>query len=86
MVNFMKAELKYFIMISPTLLGKLKKSRAIRMKWCRTESYALARSSQITCSSVLYLLAESIEFHILCECSRHPGKPGIPAFRTDVFI
>ena len=30
----MKAELKYFIMISPTLLGKLKKSRAIRIYIC----------------------------------------------------
>ena len=32
----MKAELKFFIMISP---GKLKKWRAIRIKWCRTETY-----------------------------------------------
>ena len=86
MVNFIKAKLKYFIMISQTLPGKLKNSRAIQIKWCETELYALARSSQITCSSVLSLLAESIEFHIICECSRHPGKPGIPAFWTDVFI
>ena len=54
--------------------GKLKKSRAIRIKWCGIESYALARSSQITCSSVLSLLAESIEFHIICESSRHRGR------------
>ena len=61
-VNFMKAELKYSIMILPTLLGKLKNSRAIRIKWCKTEPYALARLSQITCSSVLFLWAESIDF------------------------
>ena len=73
-------------MISPTLLGKLQNSRAIRIKWCGTKPYALARSSQITCSSILSPLAESIEFHIICECSRHPGKPVIPAFWTDVFI
>ena len=73
-------------MIPPTLLGKLKKLRAIRIKWYRTEPYALARSSQITCSSVLSLLPESIEFYIICECSRHPGKSGIPAFWADVFI
>ena len=71
----MMAELKYFFMISPTLPRKLKKSRAIRIKWCWTEPYALARSNQITCTSVLSLLAESIEFHIICECTRHPGKP-----------
>ena len=82
----MKAELKYFIMISPTLLGKLKKSRAIRIKWYGTEPYALAKSSQIRCNYILSLLSENIEFQIICECSRHPGRPGIPAFWIDVFI
>ena len=48
-VNFMKAKLKYFIMISPTLLGKLKNLRAIQIKWCGNDLYALATSSQITC-------------------------------------
>ena len=59
-VNFMKAALKYFIMISPTLLGKLENSRTIRIKWCGTEPYAVAKSNQITCTSVLSPLAESI--------------------------
>ena len=67
-------------MISPTLIGKVKKSRVIQIKWCGTKPYPLARSSQIICNSVLSLLAESIKFHIICECSRHPEKPGIPAF------
>ena len=51
-------------MISPTLLGKLKNSRAIRIKWCGTEPYALARSSQITCSSVLSLLPDVLDIQV----------------------
>ena len=86
--NFMKAESKYFIMISLTLPGKLIKSRAIRINWSGTDMYALATSSQITCGSVLFInfWLTVKKFQIICECSRQRENPVIPPFWTDVFI
>ena len=50
-------------MISPTLLGKLKNSRAIRIKWCGTEPYALARSSHVVLFCPFWLrVLSSISF------------------------
>ena len=61
-------------MISQTLPGKLKKSRAISINWCGTDPYALVRSSHTTWSSVLFLLEDSMEFHIFVHASDNQGS------------
>ena len=48
------------------------------------EPSVLARSSQTTDKLLLLTLASWMVCQIIAQCSTHPGKPGIPAFWTEV--
>ncbi len=62
-----------------------KNSIAYLMSECGTLPYALARSNHITDKSCLFDLAGFMVSQIMAECSTYLGKPGIPAFCTNVY-
>ena len=76
----MKAELKYFIMISPVLLGKLKRQGPSGLSG--VELNCMHWQDQARLHVVLFCL---FWLKVLSSIS-FVNVPGIPAFWTDVFI
>ena len=70
--------------VDPSMMWK--KLKAVQMREWGTDQKTLARSRNKTCRSLPSLLAHWIWCYIMLVCSKHPEKPGMPAFCTDVSI